>query len=192
MTSLLAIPIVRWDHTILDLKEERQLNLTRKQPPAETPVLSDAEGGSVAATIILTANLIRRSGNVTYRNELGLAPAEWIMIARLGQLGPMTQRELSERTLLDKGQLSRVAARLARKRLILRQGRTWRSFELRLAPAGEELYATIRRLSRLRNAALSADISARDLRQFFSVLDKIAVNASNLLQTVKSQADEDP
>src|SRR5262245_4543035 len=101
------------------------LGLTEISMPAktaaarETPVtapLTDAEQGLVAPALMITANLIRRAGNLTYKSQLGLSAIEWSLIARLGKDGPMTQTALADMILADKGQISRATALLAGKR----------------------------------------------------------------------------
>jgi DNA-binding MarR family transcriptional regulator len=153
---------------------------------SEALSVSEAEEGLISAAILATASLIRRSGNITYRAHLGLAPIEWVIIARLGHHGPLTQTQILERVTFDKGQMSRAVAALIRKRLISREGRTWRSFELRLTPAGAKVHTTVKQLTRERNASLGAGVSSRELRSFFKTLDKIANNAAGLLETAKS------
>lgn len=146
--------------------------------------MSEAEEGLIAAAILSTASQIRRSGNITFRAHLGLAPLEWTIIARLGHHQPQTQSQILEKVMVDKGQMSRAVATLIRKRLICREGG---SFQLQLTSAGARIHTTIRRLVRQRQALLAAGLSARELRSFFQTLDKIAGNAAELLRTAKSK-----
>ncbi len=152
----------------------------------DTHSVSEAEEGLISAAILITASYIRRFGNITYRERLGLAPIEWVIIARLGHHGPLTQTQILEKVTFDKGQMSRAVAALMRKRLIAREGRTWRSFELRLTPAGAKIHTTVRQMTREHNESLGAGLSSRELRSFFQTLDKIANNAAGLLATARS------
>jgi DNA-binding MarR family transcriptional regulator len=146
--------------------------------------VSEAEEG-LAAAILATASLIRRSGNIAYRAHIGLAPIEWAIIARLGHFQPMTQTQIIDKVAVDKGQMSRAVAALIRKRLISREGRTSRSSELRLTPAGAKVYTTIGQMTRARNTSLEAGLSGRELRSFFETLEKIASNAAHLLEAAR-------
>jgi DNA-binding MarR family transcriptional regulator len=99
----------------------------------------------------------------------------------------MTQTELAETSLMDKGQLSRAALKLWHKGLIGREKRTWRSIELRLSTKGQKLFASIQRISRVRHEFLTNGISSHDLRAFYRTLDTIIVNASALLTRLKPE-----
>jgi len=99
----------------------------------------------------------------------------------------MTQTALADIVLADKGQLSRVTGLLERKGLIVRRELTWRSAELRLSAQGRRLYSSIHRISCERHLTLTAGVSARQLRQFYDTLDKIAANAGNLLKSLTSE-----
>ena len=135
----------------------------------------------LSPAIIILANLIKQSANKTYEEELGLSSVAWRIIARLGHGGPMIHAELAEIAQLDKGQLSRAVSRLADEGLVLRDQRTWRSIELRLAPKGLEVFAAIDRISRLRQEVFMAGVSKRQLREFRRTLATISANARELL-----------
>jgi DNA-binding MarR family transcriptional regulator len=136
---------------------------------------------NVARAILLAANLIKRSGNFTYREELGLSAIEWSMIARLGEGGPMTQTQLAEMSLFDKGQLSRAATAMAKRGLIVRGNDSWRSIELRLAPKGRKVLAQIQHISQQRRKLLCAGIDPPALQQFMATLQRIEANANAML-----------
>jgi DNA-binding MarR family transcriptional regulator len=160
----------------------------------DTPVthsLTDTEEGLVAPALMITANLIRRGGNLTYKSQLGLSAIEWALIARLGRGGPMTPTALSDLSLYDKGQISRASALLESKRLISRQELTWRSVELSLTPSGTKLFGKIMRISRQRHEAITKNIGERELQQFYKTLNTIAANASELLASLKSDDTQD-
>lgn len=73
----------------------------------------------------------------------------------------MSQAQLAERILLDKGQLSRTAVDLEKQRLISRENRTRRCIVLRLEPAGRKVFAAIQRISKARHRVLLAGVNAR-------------------------------
>jgi len=166
----------------------------KPNPARDAPVtrtLTEAEDGLIAPAVIITANLIRRAGNLTYKTRLGLAAIEWTLIARIGKNGPMSQTALSDMSLYDKGQISRAAALLESKKLVARKDLTWRSVELSLTSAGVKVYTDIMRISRQRHQAYIRNVSERELRQFYKTLNTIAGNASALLESLKSQDEGD-
>lgn len=151
------------------------------------PTSHPDNGQSIARTILLLSNLLRRSANMTYNAKLGLSSIAWTIIARLGADGPMTQTEMADKNLIDKGQLSRAVVELAEKGLILRESRNWRTIELRLAPEGGKVFAAIDRMSRARHRALVAGVTDRDLRILYKSLEKISINAGALLNQLKAE-----
>jgi DNA-binding MarR family transcriptional regulator len=154
---------------------------------ANVPIPLPRNRQSIALTILLLANLLRRSANLTYSAKLGLSAVAWTIIARLGADGPMTQTEMADKYLIDKGQLSRTAVELAEKGLILRESRDWRTIELLLAPKGRRIFAAIVKMSRARHRVLVAGLSERDLRGLYKSLEKVSTNASALLNQLKAK-----
>ena len=77
--------------------------------------------------------------------ELGLTPAQFDTVATLGNLDGLNFRELGERTLITKGTLTGVIARLQGRGLVERfpNPQDGRSEMLRLTGAGHELFAQV-------------------------------------------------
>jgi DNA-binding MarR family transcriptional regulator len=75
----------------------------------------------------------------------GLTPAQFDIIATLGNTPGMSYKELGERTLITKGTLTGVIERLERKGLVARERNLddKRSFFVRLTPAGEAAFADV-------------------------------------------------
>lgn len=75
--------------------------------------------------------------------ELGLTPAQFDVIATLGNTDGMSCRELSERTLITKGTLTGVLDRLEARNLLRREGVPGdaRRLHVRLTEAGQALFA---------------------------------------------------
>jgi DNA-binding MarR family transcriptional regulator len=169
------------------MRVERRVR-AKKNAGARSRAVADHKNTPIALVILLLANQLRKSANLTYKAELGLSAIAWTMIARLGADGPMTQTEMADRYLIDKGQLSRTAVELARSGLIRRQSRNWRTIELRLAPGGRKLLTAINRIGRSRNRALIAGLSEADLRIVHAALGTIGANAGALLDQLKSAA----
>jgi DNA-binding MarR family transcriptional regulator len=74
--------------------------------------------------------------------ELGLTPAQFDVIATLGDTDGMSCRELSERTLITKGTLTGVLDRLETRNLLRREGVPGdaRRLHVRLTEAGQSLF----------------------------------------------------
>jgi len=76
---------------------------------------------------------------------LGLTPAQFDVIATLGNTDGMTCRALGERTLITKGTLTGVLDRLTKRGLITREGVPGdaRRSHVRLTPAGDQVFAEV-------------------------------------------------
>jgi DNA-binding MarR family transcriptional regulator len=74
--------------------------------------------------------------------ELGLTPAQFDVVATLGNLPGLSFRELGERTLITKGTLTGVVARLETQGIVERLSNPSdrRSTTVRLTAAGERLF----------------------------------------------------
>src|SRR5437763_14475852 len=67
------------------------------------------------------ANLLSRGAELRYRREFRVSLWEWRSIALLGAADePMSLVQLAHAAGIDKGQMRRVVAGLARRRLVLR------------------------------------------------------------------------
>src|SRR6478672_12910223 len=67
------------------------------------------------------ANLLSRGAELRYRREFGVSLWEWRTIALLGATDqPMALVQLANAAGIDKGQMSRVVAGLAKRRIVLR------------------------------------------------------------------------
>ena len=77
--------------------------------------------------------------------ELGLTPAQFDIVATLGNLEGLNFRDLGELTLITKGTLTGVIARLQSRGLVERfpNPQDGRSEMLRLTAAGNELFAQV-------------------------------------------------
>lgn len=75
----------------------------------------------------------------------GLTPAQFDIIATLGNTPGMSYKELGDRTLITKGTLTGVIERLEHKGLVLRQRseEDKRSFFIRLTPEGERTFSQV-------------------------------------------------
>lgn len=81
----------------------------------------------------------------THVRTLGLTPAQFDVVATLGNTPGMAFRELGEKTLITKGTLTGVVARLEDKGIVERRAHATdrRSAIVRLTRAGERLFARV-------------------------------------------------
>lgn len=81
----------------------------------------------------------------THLRQLDLTPAQFDVIATLGNTAGMCMGELGEKTLITKGTLTGVIDRLIQKQLAEREipGDNRRSVIVRLTPAGEQVFEQV-------------------------------------------------
>ena len=77
--------------------------------------------------------------------DLGYTPAQFDIVATLGNTAGMTFKELGEKTLITKGTLTGVVDRLEAQRLVRRSASAadGRSMIVSLTPAGERLFGKV-------------------------------------------------
>lgn len=78
----------------------------------------------------------------THIRELGLTPAQFDVVATLGNTNGMTMGEIAERTLVTKGTLTGIIDRLEAKQLVQREvpPENRRCFIVSLTPKGEDVF----------------------------------------------------
>jgi len=107
--------------------------------------------------------------------QLGLTPAQFDVLATLGNTAGMSCRELGERTLITKGTLTGVLDRLAARRLNRRSpsDQDRRSVFVQLTPAGEALFARVfpSHMAHLRPAF--AELNADELETLEALLGRL-------------------
>lgn len=108
----------------------------------------------------------------THVRSLGLTPAQFDIVATLGNTPGMSFKELGEKTLITKGTLTGVVDRLEAQRLVRRSAspEDGRSMIVSLTPAGERLFgrAFAAHLGHLRLAL--GGLSAAQLQRFETTL----------------------
>jgi DNA-binding MarR family transcriptional regulator len=70
--------------------------------------------------ISFVAKLIERRTARVLNSRFGISVAEWRVLAQLARMGPMTVRELAERSWVDRAEVSRAAASLIARGDVLR------------------------------------------------------------------------
>lgn len=132
----------------------------------------------------VVANLLSRGAELRYRREFGVSLWEWRTIALLGGAREaLSLNALARAAGIDKSQMSRVVAGLARRKLVLRAADAddGRGVRLTLAAAGRRLYAGLIRAAAERNDAFVGCLSARERAAFDGALQKLAARARDFI-----------
>lgn len=114
-----------------------------------------------------------------YRRRYGLKTTEWRVMAVLGDLGAMTQRELARATLMDKVPVNRACKRLVERGLAARSPNSsdGRSHHLDLTAEGRAMHASIMPLARKIEGELFSVLSAQERTQLKGLLVRLRENA---------------
>jgi DNA-binding MarR family transcriptional regulator len=117
-----------------------------------------------------------------YEERFQLTIPEWRVMAVLGRFPGLTAAEVTERTAMDKVQVSRAVARLKKTRRI--EQRTvegdGRARHLFLTDEGLEVYSEIVPLARDYEQRFIAGLNAGERVQLHRLLDKLAAAAGTL------------
>lgn len=123
----------------------------------------------------LTSNAV--SGRIAqeYRTRFGLSVPEWRVMAVLGDAGPLTQRDLTQRTLMDKVAVNRACKVLEDRGLAMRRPneQDGRSHLLELTSEGEQVHAQIMPLASEMERRMFGGFDKSELEQFRALLEKI-------------------
>jgi DNA-binding MarR family transcriptional regulator len=131
------------------------------------------------------ANLLSRGAELRYRREFGVSLWEWRTIALLGAADePMSLVQLANAAGIDKGQMSRVVAGLAKRRIVLRAAHPGdgRGVRLALSTVGRRMYAGLIRAAAERDAAFRGCLSKAEHQVFDRALAKLAGRARQFIQ----------
>lgn len=118
--------------------------------------------------LAVTAEAFSRQLIAVYGREHGLSREEWRLLFLLDEAGTLNSLQLSQRTSLDKVQVSRAASRLEGKELITRRilGSDRRLREYRITPVGAALF---------RRAFAEVEARAREILHAMSEADRAAL-----------------
>jgi DNA-binding MarR family transcriptional regulator len=107
--------------------------------------------------------------------ELGLTPAQFDVIATLGNTQGMYMGELAERTLVTKGTLTGIVDRLEKKGLVRREvpPDNRRCFTIVLTPEGERMFAEVFPAHIAYLKERFGQLSPQELEEARSVLSKL-------------------
>ena len=117
-----------------------------------------------------------------YRRRFGLKTTEWRIMAVLGDAGALTQRELSQLTLIDKVPVNRACKRLEDGGLARRTPNTrdGRSHLLELTAEGRAVHAGIMPLALKIEEELFSVLDAHERGQLKAMLARILENAGEI------------
>jgi DNA-binding MarR family transcriptional regulator len=119
--------------------------------------------------------LVYRNLTRVYLSGADLGVPEWRILALLGRRGDLLVREINQRSLMDKGQISRAAARMAARGLVERSPDPThkKRQKLRLTPAGRTLFDRLWPQAQRAQAALLALLSRDERRALQQALDRL-------------------
>ena len=130
----------------------------------------------------ITSNAV--SGRIAqeYRTRFGLSVPEWRVMAVLGDSGPLTQRELTGLTLMDKVAVNRACKVLEVRGLISRRPNTLdgRSHLLELTASGREMHGQIMPLAVAMEQRLFSVLSAEEREHFRALLERVRGTVSDV------------
>src|SRR6478736_956380 len=129
-----------------------------------------------------TSNAV--SGRIAqeYRSRFGLSVPEWRVMAVLGDAGAMTQRELTQHTVMDKVAVNRACKVLEDRGLAVRRpnAQDGRSHLLELTPEGKEMHGQIMPLALEMERRLFASFADGEIETFRSLLGRLRTVVDDL------------
>lgn len=130
----------------------------------------------------ITSNAVSNRIAEVYRRQFSLKVTEWRVMAVLGANGPLTQRDLTELTLMDKVAVNRACKVLEERGLASRKPNTddGRSHLLALTEAGWEVHDRIVPLAREMESRLLEPLDSDERRTFVSLLQRLRGQSEKL------------
>lgn len=129
-----------------------------------------------------TSNAV--SGRIAqeYRSRFGLSVPEWRVMAVLGDTGAMTQRELTQHTVMDKVAVNRACKVLEDRGLAVRRpnSQDGRSHLLELTPEGQAMHGQIMPLALEMERRLFASFADEEIETFRSLLGRVRAVVDDL------------
>lgn len=118
----------------------------------------------------------------SYERQFQLTIPEWRVMAVLGRFPGLTAAEVTERTAMDKVQVSRAVARLKQTARIEQRAVEGdrRARHLFLTEQGHDVYAEIVPMARDYERRVTQDLSAAERAQLERLLDKLSAAAEKL------------
>ena len=132
-----------------------------------------------------TSNAVSGRISQEYRTRFGLSVPEWRVMAVLGDAGAMTQRELTQHTVMDKVAVNRACKVLEERGLAARQpnAQDGRSHLLELTAAGREMHGQIMPLALEMERRLFANFTDEEVDTFRALLKRVREEVDDLDET---------
>mgnify|MGYP001550323144 FL=1 len=130
----------------------------------------------------VTSNAVSQRIAQEYRNRFGLSVPEWRVMAVLGDSGPLTQRELTLHTIMDKVAVNRACKVLEERGLAVRKPNTQdgRSHLLELTADGKTMHGQIMPLALEMERRLFASFTDEEVDTFRSLLGRVREEVRDL------------
>lgn len=130
----------------------------------------------------VTSNAVSGRISQEYRVRFGLKVPEWRVMAVLGDSGPMTQRQLTAFTLMDKVAVNRACKELEERGLASREpnAKDGRSHLLELTEAGREMHGEIMPLALEMERRLFSNFTEKEVETFRSLLERVKEEVRDL------------
>ena len=131
----------------------------------------------------ITSNAVSGRIALEYRQRFGLSVPEWRVMAVLGDAGPLTQRDLTRLTLMDKVAVNRACKVLEERGLVSRSpnARDGRSHHLELTAQGRAMFDEIMPLALDMEKRLFACLSRGETEALKASLGKLLGRAGEML-----------
>ena len=156
-------------------------------PPKRKPVTTEYQlSGFLPYQLSITSNCVSDLIAERYRKRFGLKVTEWRVMAVLGDAqiggGKLTQRDLSEVTLMDKVAVNRACKVLEGRALIARakNQQDGRSHLLELTNEGQSIYGEVMPLAHETERELFDGFDAKEEASLRSMLQRVRERASQL------------
>lgn len=130
----------------------------------------------------ITSNAVSNRIAEVYRSEFGLKVTEWRAMAVLGDSGPLTQRSVTELTLMDKVAVNRACKALEQRGLANRKpnAEDGRSHLLALTDAGWKVHDRIVPMARAMERRLLEPLNDAERRTFVQLLQRLRDQSDKL------------
>lgn len=130
----------------------------------------------------ITSNAVSGRIALEYRQRFGLSVPEWRVMAVLGDAGPLTQRDLTRLTLMDKVAVNRACRVLEERGLAYRRPNELdgRSHHLDLTESGTRMRDEIMPLALEMERRLFSNFTPEEVAQFRHLLDRVRGEVKDL------------
>ena len=130
----------------------------------------------------ITSNAVSGRIALEYRQRFGLSVPEWRVMAVLGDSGPLTQRDLTRQTVMDKVAVNRACKGLEERGLASRQpnAQDGRPHLLELTESGTRMHDEIMPLALEMERRLFARFTPEEVAHFRHLLDRVRGEVDDL------------